>query len=88
MSIRIRSGSLLARYTDHKEVIEVEGKTIMESLRNLVAAFPQLKLFDDKGKLLDFYGIYLNNKQVLPKEMAAPVRDGDEIVIVVMVEGG
>ena len=85
MSIKIRAGSVLARYMDYREVVEVEGKTVLESLRNLMAAFPKLKLFDDDGKLFDHYGVYLNRMMIPPKEMATPVRDGDEITVVVMI---
>ena len=88
MSIKIHSGLLLSRYTDYRKIIEVEGNTVLECLRSLAAAFPQLELFDKNGKLIDYFGIYLNNMNVFTEKLDTPVKDGDEISIVIMIEGG
>jgi len=81
MSIKVHSGPLLSRYTDAQGIIEVDGDTVGECLRHLVKRFPKLELFDKNGKLLDYFGIYVNGESAYPNELDTPVKDGDELHI-------
>jgi sulfur-carrier protein len=77
------------RYTDGKEIIEVEGKTVGECLQNLVKKYPALdKDIFKTGKLNSIIEVYLNGASAYPNELAKPVKDGDKINLVYMLSGG
>ena len=40
------------------------------------------------GKLLKVVEIYVNSESPYPKELAKPVKDGDEITPIIMLAGG
>jgi len=88
MSTKVNSGPLLSRYTDTQNIVEVDGKTVGECLKNLVEQFPKLELFDKNGRLLDYFGIYVNGESAYPNELDTPVKDDDELSIVLMIAGG
>ncbi len=77
-------------HTDGLEMVEVEGTVVGECLDNLVERFPGIRnvLFDQNDKLLNYVEIYLNQESTYPEELAKPVKDGDEIHIIVMLAGG
>jgi molybdopterin converting factor small subunit len=70
--------------------VEVEGRTVSECLTQLVQQFPGMEkaLFAKKDKLLNNVEIYLNHASAYPNELIKPVKDGDEIHLVVMLTGG
>jgi len=77
------------RYTDGKETIEVEGKTVGECLKNLVKIYPPLdKEIFKNGKLQSLIEVYLNGASAYPNELAQPVKDGDKIGLVYMLSSG
>jgi molybdopterin converting factor small subunit len=90
MGVKVNLHLTLRRYTNGQEVVEVEGKTVGECLRNLVEMFPDLgpNLFDKKGKLNNIVEIYLNLQSAYPNELVKPVKDGDEIHVTMMLAGG
>lgn len=90
MSIKINLPSYFLPYTNDKYIIEVEGATVGECLNQLVKQFPDLKkmVFDKKGKLHAYIGIYVNGEDAFPQQVAKPVRDGDEIHIIYIIGGG
>jgi len=45
-------------------------------------------IFERKGKLLQQVEIFINGKTASPNELAAPVKDGDEISILMLLSGG
>jgi molybdopterin converting factor small subunit len=67
--------------------VELEGKTVGECI---VARFPamQAKLFAKPDKLHGYIEILVNAQPTVPKELAYPVSDGDEITILVFLSGG
>ena len=90
MSITVNIHKTHREYTDNKEIIEVTGETIGDCIKNLIERYPgmQSAMFDAKGKLLNQIEIYLNMESAYPDELKRPVKDGDEIHIVVMLAGG
>lgn len=88
MSIKVFS-LLLYNYTN-QQVAEVSGKTVGECLVNLTERFPDIKrlLFDENGNLYDYLLIYVNKQSASSDELDKPVKDGDEIHIIVFIEGG
>ena len=87
MAIKVDVGQL-SFYTDNQRIVEVNGGTIRECLENMVEKFPELKLFDKDGSLLLYWGICVNGNMVYPNELNNPVKAGDELSILLMIDGG
>jgi molybdopterin converting factor small subunit len=89
LSIEISLHKTHRRYTDGKEVIEVQGKTVGECLRDLVMKYPALeKEVFKNGKLNAVMEIYINEASAFPDELVKPVKDGDKITLIYMLSGG
>ena len=87
-TIRIHPG--LRQLTGNQPIVDVNGATVGECLKDIVSRFPAIesKLFDKKGKLLNYIEIYVNAKTSYPEELAMPVKDGDELTVILMIAGG
>ena len=89
MSIEISLHKTHRRHTDGKEIIEVEGKTVGECLKNLINKYPPLdKEIFKNGKLHSLIEVYLNGASAYPNELTKPVKDGDKISLVYMLSSG
>ena len=90
MSITLHLHKTHRQYTDGLDTLELEGRTIGECLDGLIERFPgmQAALFDGKDKLKNQIEIYLNMESAYPDELKRPVKDGDEVYIIVMLAGG
>ena len=90
MSIKIHIHVTHRQYTNGLEVVEVEGSTVGECLNHLIKQFPGMEkaLFAKKDKLLNIVEVYLNHASAHPNELVKPVKDGDEIHLIVMLAGG
>ena len=92
MSIKINIHPIFYHLTNDQTVVEVDGnaKTVGQCLDQLVARFPEIEkgLFEKKGKLLNYVDIYVNGESAYPEELAKPVKDGDELYLVVIIAGG
>ena len=91
MATRILIPTPLRPFTDKKDAVEAQGKTIGELLADLTTKHPGLKahLYNEQGKLRSFVNVYINDEDIryLQKEQT-PVRDGDTISIIPSVAGG
>jgi MoaD family protein len=91
MATRILIPTPLRPYTDKKEAVEAEGKTVGELLANLTQKHSGLKahLYNEQGKLRSFVNVYVNDEDIryLQKEQT-PVSAGDTISIIPSVAGG
>ena len=90
MAISVNIHKTHRQFTNGLAVVEVEGRTVGDCLKELVGKFPSMKqaLFDKKGRLLNVIEIYVNMASTYPEELAKRVKDGDEIQILVMLAGG
>jgi molybdopterin converting factor small subunit len=90
MPVKVHVHKTHRPFTNGLEVVEVEGKTVGECLNHLIKKFPEMEkaLFAKKDKLRNNVEIYLNQTSAYPNELVKPVRDGDEIHLVVMLTGG
>lgn len=90
MGITIHFHQTHRGYTNGLESVEVEGKTVGECLKQLIARFPALTpfLFEKPDKLLTTIEVYINAESAYPNELAKPVKDGDQIHLTVMLSGG
>ena len=90
MSVKVKLNPVLQKLADGKEAFDVTGRTTGECLMNLVNSFPDIKqqIYDEDGDLQPYCAILVNSKLAYPKELATPVKDGDEIDIVFFFSGG
>ena len=90
MSAKVHVHTTHRQFTNGLEVVAVEGKTVRECLDHLIKQFPGMEkaLFSKKDKLLNNVEIYVNHASAYPNELAKPVKDGDEIHLVIMLAGG
>src|SRR4030088_1801397 len=91
MATKIMIPTPLRPFTDKKDAVEAEGKTVGELLADLTARHTGLKahLYNDQGKLRSFVNIYVNDEDIryLAKEQT-PVKAGDTVSIIPSVAGG
>jgi len=80
----------LQQFTNHQESVEVDGSTVGECLGNLVRRFPgvEKEILDEHGQLLSHVFCYVNGKAVYPTILTDGVREGDEIMIALLLAGG
>lgn len=90
MAVTIHLHATHQQFTGGREVVAVEGNTVGECLKHLIRQFPDMEkaLFTRKDRLLNFVEVLVNQASVYPHELAAPVRDGDELHLLVMLSGG
>ena len=90
MSVRVHLHTTHRQFTNGSEVVAVEGNTVGECLNHLIKQFPCMEkaLFAKKDKLLNIVEVYVNHVSAYPNELAKPVKDGDEIHLVLMLAGG
>ena len=90
MSIRIHIHATHRQFTNGQELVTVEGNTVGECLNHLVRQFPGMEkaIFTRKDKLHNIVEIYINHTSAHPNELVKPVKDGDEIHLVIMLAGG
>ena len=89
-SIKINIPSYMRSFTNNMEVVEVNGSTVGKCLSYLVKQFPGMKkqLFSKNGDLFENIIISINGASAYPEQMAKPVKEGDELNILVIIGGG
>ncbi len=90
MAVKVHLHVTLRRFTNGQEIVEADGKTVGECLKNVVKKYPGMEssIFAKNGKLSNIVEIYVNLKSAYPNELAKPVQDGDEIHAIMMLAGG
>ncbi|HEX5179404.1 MAG TPA: MoaD/ThiS family protein [Gemmatimonadaceae bacterium] len=91
MSITVHLPTMLARLAGDSQALEASGDTVGDALTDVIARFPALgpRLRDDAGKPYGFVTFYLNDEDIRFRGgFAAPVADGDEVIVVPTVAGG
>jgi len=90
MAVKVHIHTTHRQFTNGLEVVFVEGNTVGECLNQLIKQFPGMEkvLFARKDELLNIVEIYVNHATAYPNELVKPVKDGDEIHLVVMLAGG
>jgi molybdopterin converting factor small subunit len=90
MSIKVHLYSSLQNYTDHHDLVEVNGSTVGECLNDLVRQYPDLKplLLDKNGKVLPTIFVSVNFSSPNPEQVERALTPGDELYIIQIVVGG
>ena len=90
MPVKIHIHATHRQFTNGSEVVAVEGNTVGECLNQLIKQFPGMEkaLFAKKDKLLNIVEVYINHVSAYPNELVKPIKDGDEIHLIIMLAGG
>src|SRR5689334_2293248 len=90
MATKILIPTPLRPFTDKKDAVEADGKTVAELLADLTTKHSGLKahLYNQDGKLRSFVNIYVNDEDIryLQKEQT-PISAGDTVSIIPSVAG-
>jgi molybdopterin converting factor small subunit len=91
MPITITLPNVLARLAEGHRTVAGTGGTLGDVVADVSNQFPSLRarLVDDGGNPYPFVTYYLNDEDIrFAGGFGAPVRDGDEVIIVPAVAGG
>ena len=90
MSVKVKISSLMLKTTDGQEIVEVTGDTPLECLDSLKSKFPKMKkwLYDRKGELRPQIWLFVNGEKILRDDLTRPLKNGDELAIVLAISGG
>ena len=81
----------LREAVDGKDSVLIDGQTVGECLKTLVAHFPRLEpMIFEQEELLSFVTLLLNGKSLHgePHPLLLPVVEGDELTIMLLLAGG
>ena len=72
------------------EIVEAGGNTVIEVIDDLERQYPGIRehIVDKRGRIEGFVELFVNSDVVFPQEIAMPVKDGDEMEILVIAAGG
>ena len=78
----------LAGYTAHRREVEADGATLDELFRDLDRRYPgiRFRVIDEQGAIRPHIKMFVNREQA--RSVAAPLRPGDEVLVVAALSGG
>ena len=91
MAVKVMIPTPLRSFTDKKDAVFLEGKTVGELLGRLTTQHGQLKkhLYADNGTLRNFVNVYVNNEDIrYLKNEETPVTERDVVSIIPSIAGG
>ncbi len=91
MPIKVRIPAPLQGLTKNRVEVESEGKTICELIDSLEKSYPGIRerICDENGKVCRFINIYVNEEDIrFLQGDNTPVKDGDEVAIILAIAGG
>lgn len=88
MSVEVRVAALLHSYTRGASVVRAEGATLGRVLDDLERRFPgiRFRVVDEQDRLRPHVRFFVNGADV--RDVAVPLRHGDEVYIVGALSGG
>lgn len=90
MGVLVRIPIPLRRFVEGRPMVEAQGETISQVLRDLGSRYPGVheRLYDGSG-LRPFVNIYLNDEDIrFLRGEDTPVKDGDLISVIPAIAGG
>jgi molybdopterin converting factor small subunit len=91
MAVKVLIPTPLRAFTDKKDAVFLEGKTVGELLGRLTTQHAQLKkhLYADNGTLRNFVNVYVNSEDIrYLKNEETPVTESDVVSIIPSIAGG
>ena len=89
-SVKINIPFYMRSFTNNMEVVEVDGNTVGKCLDHLIKQFPGIKeqLFSKNGDLFENIIISINGESAYPEQLVKPIKEGDELSILLVIGGG
>jgi sulfur-carrier protein len=87
----VRIPPVLRAQAGNQKKVEVTGTTVGEALDSLLEQFPGLReqVFAQDGSLNRFVNVYVNGRDVRYElELATPVGESDEVILLPAMAGG
>jgi len=91
LSVTVRIRTPLRRLTGDRELVRIDGGSLLECIDGLEQSYPGLKerLCDEAGEIRRFVNIYVNGDDVrFLSGLQTPLKADDEVSIVPAVAGG
>jgi molybdopterin synthase sulfur carrier subunit len=90
MPVEVRIPTILRTYTGGEKAVDAKGSSLSSLIDDLEANHPGLKeRLIENGDLRRFVNVYVNDEDVrFLGGLDAPVRDGDQVVVLPAVAGG
>jgi molybdopterin converting factor small subunit len=90
MSIKVCFHGYISPLPNLVNVAEVSGNTVGQCLADFVKLYPGAKerVFDENGKLREYFALFVNEEHISPEEIDRPIKDGYELHIVPLIDGG
>jgi len=90
MSVRVKLSAMFQNATGGLKTAECNGSTVGECLKQLADRYPAIKrmLFDESDKLSGYLAVSVNGKSQQGDLARVPVKSGDEIYPMILIEGG
>ena len=91
MGVKVIIPTPLRQYAGKSDSVVVDGQTVDEIMRNLMARYGELQkhLYSDDGKLRSFVNIYRNDEDIRYLQRGqTPVKETDVLSIVPSIAGG
>ena len=86
--MRVYVPTALRSYSGQKGQVDAEGSTLGEALTDLDRRHPgfRFRIIDEQDGIREHIKIFVNQQQV--RDLAVPLRGGDEIQIICALSGG
>jgi molybdopterin converting factor small subunit len=88
MGVTMKIPPILRQYTDNRETIEVEGATVLDCLKSLVARYPDTEKWLFSNNDSPMICLFLNKEVVLLEKLDTKVSKGDVIDLYPVIGGG
>ena len=91
MSIKVNIfHAKLLQAMHNPDVVTVDGKTVGECLDDLVRQYPYIEtlIFDKQRQLLRQIYVFVNAESLYKMELTKPVKEGDILIIALLITGG
>jgi len=91
VAISVRLPTVLRPQAGGASVVEVDGSTVGELVKDLTSRFPSMNdhLVDGEGNVQRFVNVYVNDEDIrYLAKLDTPVKEGDEVTILPAVAGG
>jgi sulfur-carrier protein len=90
MVVNVRLHEYFQDFTHGQKIVEANGGNVFEIIDDLERKYPGIKehILDKKGRLQGWVEMFVNADVVYPESASMPVRDGDELELLLIVAGG
>lgn len=90
MTVKVRLHQYFQDMAKGQTVVEAKGTNVREMIDDLESNYPGIRehLLDSRGRLQGFVELFVNTQVVYPESTAMPIKDGDEVEILMIVAGG